>query len=126
MRILSPSLLLITSALLFSTYLVPSASSTIQKPRAQANQTPVSCAAVRILPSTDGGATSPIILANNSSNDGPENITIPGIQTANAVEAVGNVFFNVSPVFLITGTTHLAPTITKFSPPNGSAGTSVT
>jgi len=129
MRILFPSLVLITSALWFSTYLVLSASSTIQEPLAQVNQTPVSCAAVRVLPSTYGGQSSPIILANNTPNDGPENVTIPGIQTANArieVEAVGNVFFNVSPVFLITGTTNLAPTITTFSPPNGSAGTSVT
>jgi hypothetical protein len=85
---------------------------------------------VRILLSTDGGFSFPIVLANNTPNDGSEMVTIPTTPTGSArvkVEAVGNVFFNISSSnFTIFGPANNTPTITSFSPVNGMVGTSVT
>lgn len=67
---------------------------------------PVSAANVRILLSTDGGTTFDRVLASSTANDGSEVITLPNVTTATArvkVEAVGNVFYDVSNVnFAIT------------------------
>ena len=60
---------------------------------------PVSCANVKISLSTDGGNTFPIVLAASTANDGSDSVTVPGTATATVrvtVEAVGNVFFDVS------------------------------
>ena len=60
---------------------------------------PVNCANVRVLLSTDGGNTFPIILAASTPNNGTAGITVPYTPTATArvkVEAVGNIFFNIS------------------------------
>jgi hypothetical protein len=59
---------------------------------------------VRLWLSTDGGNTFPYLLADATPNDGAENIIIPNVSTSAArvkVEAVGNVFFNLSPAFTI-------------------------
>ncbi|HEX7294913.1 MAG TPA: zinc-dependent metalloprotease family protein [Pyrinomonadaceae bacterium] len=96
---------------------------------ANTNNAPVSCTAVRITLSTDAGLTFPTILANNTPNDGSEMVTIPGTPFPNAivkVEAVGNVFFDVSGIFTINGPANTIPTITSFNPTTGPAGTSVT
>ncbi|HEX5602693.1 MAG TPA: M12 family metallo-peptidase, partial [Pyrinomonadaceae bacterium] len=72
---------------------------------ANTNSAPVSCNTVRISLSRDG-STFPIILADNTPNDGSETITVPGTPSTSArikVEAVGNIFFNVSPSFQING-----------------------
>ncbi len=55
---------------------------------------------VRILLSTDGGYTYPITLASDVANSGSHSIVVPnGIDTVDArvkVEAVGNIFFDIS------------------------------
>jgi subtilisin-like proprotein convertase family protein len=62
---------------------------------------PVSCANVRILLSTDGGFTYPVVLAASEVNDGSATITVPN-NVANTcrvkVEGIGNVFFDISNV----------------------------
>ena len=60
---------------------------------------PVSAAQVNILLSTDGGLTYPTTLASATPNDGSATVAMPNINTSTArirIEAVGNVFFDVS------------------------------
>lgn len=62
---------------------------------------PVSCSNVRILLSTDGGFTYPVLLADNEPNDGSANITVPNNVSTTCrvkVEGIGNIFFDISNV----------------------------
>jgi hypothetical protein len=66
---------------------------------ANTNVAPVNTANVRITLSTDGGLTWPIVLADSVPNSGSANVVIPALASTSArvkVEAVGNVFFDVS------------------------------
>jgi subtilisin-like proprotein convertase family protein len=61
----------------------------------------INCANVKISLSTDGGFTYPTVLLASTANDGSEVITVPSILTTTArvkVEAVGNIFFDISNV----------------------------
>lgn len=70
---------------------------------------PINCANVKISLSTDGGLTYPTVLIASTPNTGSANITLPSITTTTArvkVEAVGNVFFDISNAnFNITAST---------------------
>jgi hypothetical protein len=60
---------------------------------------PVSCSAVTIQLSTDGGNTYPVTLLANTPNDGSQQVTLPAIGTTTArvrVMAVNNIFFDIS------------------------------
>jgi hypothetical protein len=61
---------------------------------------PIGSANVRIVLSTDGGATFPHILAEEIPNDGSQIVEVPGVPTLSAwvaVQAVDNIFFALSP-----------------------------
>ncbi len=66
---------------------------------ANTDAAPVSCSEVRILLSTDGGWTYPYVLAGAVSNVGEAEVQVPLILSDSCrvrVQAVGNVFFDVS------------------------------
>jgi hypothetical protein len=66
------------------------------------NVAPVNAASVKISLSTDGGYTYPYTLAASTPNDGSQTVALPvGVTTASGrikVEAIGNIFFSISPV----------------------------
>jgi hypothetical protein len=81
---------------------------------------PTSTANVKISLSDDGGHTYPYVLAASTPNDGAQAVTIPNIGTTQArvrVEAVGNVFFDISNADF---TIHALPLVTNDAP-GGSA-----
>jgi len=83
---------------------------------ANTNLAPVAAAEVRITLSVDGGRTYPYELAASTPNDGSEAVLLPNVSTSQArvkVEAVGNVFFDVSNAdFAIQA----LPTVTSSAP----------
>ena len=76
---------------------------------ANTNLPPVGTAMVNIRLSVNGGQTFPIVLKANTPNDGSEAVVVPNIGTETArimVEAVGNIFFDISD----TGFSIIGPT----------------
>lgn len=66
---------------------------------ANTDQSPVNCAHVDIYLSRDGGLTFPVLLADDTPNDGSECITVPLGMTDDArikIKASDNIFFDVS------------------------------
>ncbi len=60
---------------------------------------PISTSAVKISLSVDGGFTYPYTLTGSTANDGSEAVALPNVTTSQArvkIEAVGNVFFDIS------------------------------
>lgn len=88
---------------------------------------------VNIKLSTDGGATFPYMLAENTPNDGSEDIIAPNVVTQNCrilIEAVGNIFYAVnSKVFnigyQIVNTCNTYNFTTPFNLPDGSTSYTV-
>lgn len=67
----------------------------------------VNCATVNILLSTDGGQTFPTVLVAATANDGSQAVTVPntpGTTNRIKVEAVGNIFFDISNTNFTIGT----------------------
>lgn len=81
---------------------------------------PITCANVKISLSLDGGYNYPNVLIASTPNDGSEVITVPNNPSTTArvkVEAVGNIFFDISNTnFTITGTVGPLTAITTQSP----------
>ena len=72
---------------------------TVTWDKANTDLPPTSTSNVAISMSDDGGLTYPYVLAASTANDGSEDVTIPDISTTTArvkIEAVGNIFFDVS------------------------------
>ena len=93
---------------------------------ANSSNAPVSCANVKITLSTDGGLTFPITLVASTPNDGSETVSISGpgsgTPSGNArikVEALGNIFFNISRGFTITPSATNTITVASINPNNG-------
>ena len=87
---------------------------------------PVSTANVKISLSIDGGQTFPTVLLASTPNDGSEVVTIPagGSNTGRVkVEAVGNIFFDISDTnFSITGAPALTLNTAVSRKTHGAAG----
>ena len=75
----------------------------------------INCANVKISLSTDGGYTFPFVLAASTPNNGLAGVTIPNIanvattQGRLKVEAIGNIFFDISDANLTITSTQAAP-----------------
>ncbi len=90
---------------------------------------PISCTNVKISLSTDGGNTFPITLVASTPNDGVETITVPSGISANAarvkIEAIGNIFFDISDANFTITPGNSCPAIGNLSQSIGSVGTNV-
>jgi hypothetical protein len=70
------------------------------------NAAPINCANVKISLSTDGGNTFPTVLVASTPNDGTESIVMPNTPSSTCrvkIEAVGNIFFDISNVNFTIG-----------------------
>ena len=93
---------------------------------------PISCANVKITYSTDGGNNFPVVLASSVPNNGSAIVTIPSVPSSATsqgrfkLEAVGNIFFDISDANLVVASAAVVPVIDSFSPATGFVNTRVT
>ncbi|HEY0378768.1 MAG TPA: zinc-dependent metalloprotease family protein [Pyrinomonadaceae bacterium] len=93
---------------------------------AKTNLAPVNVANVKISFSADGGNTFPYVLLASTPNDGTEPVVIPNVDTTKGrikVEAVGNIFFDISNADLKV--THTDPSLSNFLLSTTSAPTTI-
>lgn len=94
------------------------------------NAAPISCATVRILLSIDGGETFPFVLAASVPNNGSAEVTMPnGIISTIArvkIEAVENIFFDVSDANFSITPGDTCPAASAITPEAGVVGDTVT
>jgi hypothetical protein len=95
---------------------------TVTWDKANTDLPPVGTTDVKISLSTDGGRNYPHVLAASTPNDGSEAVTIPFVATDTArvkIEAVGNVFFDVSNAdFTVTDTVKPSISASQSPAPN--------
>ena len=86
---------------------------------ANTSNAPINCASVKISLSTDGGNTFPFTLAASTPNDGSEMILVPNVPATTTarikVEAVGNIFFDISDTNFTIAAATQTPTPTPAS-----------
>ena len=114
----------------------PNGGETVSSPQlitwnvAGTNAAPVNTANVKVSLSTDGGNTFPIVLTASAPNTGMVGLNLPdGIITSNArikVEAVGNIFFDISDGNFTLVPSDNCPAVSSIMPNLGNVGTVVT
>ncbi len=94
------------------------------------NAAPVSCANVKITMSRDGGLTFPHVLAASTPNTGTAMVTVPsGLTSALVrvkVEAIGNIFFDISDVNFTLTPGDACPAVDTIFPMIGAVGANIT
>lgn len=97
---------------------------------ANTNTAPINTANVKISLSTNGGLTFPTVLAASVPNTGSASVALPnGVASSTCrikVEAIGNVFFDISNANFALAPADGCPAATDFSPKAASAGTAIT
>lgn len=80
---------------------------------ANTNASSVNCANVKISYSTDGGLTFPYVLAASTPNNGSASVALPDIATQQGrvkIEAIGNIFFDISDANFTVTSANTPPT----------------
>ncbi len=94
------------------------------------NAAPINCQNVRITMSIDGGQTFPYVLAASTANNGSANVSVPASLVSTKarvkVEAVGNIFFDISDTNINLTPGDSCPAISTIAPQIGAAKSNIT